>query len=172
MHISVTKWCIVGDDTGTFCDLWDWSINTNWLNSICQTLIINFHPLSQMTRWMNKKIVTSYWTHDFSTFPQRYKFHYLFKAGLHHSSLIRHQRIYMQFTYSPPENNMQFTYSPPENIYSSLTRHQRKYAVHLPTTRENMQLTHATRENMQFTNSPPEKICSSLTRHQRKYTVH
>ena len=31
VHISVTKWCIVGYDTGTLSDLWDWSINTNWL---------------------------------------------------------------------------------------------------------------------------------------------
>ena len=26
MHISVTKWCIVGYRTGTLWDLWDWSI--------------------------------------------------------------------------------------------------------------------------------------------------
>ena len=56
---------------------------------------------------------------------------------------------------------MKFTYSPSGKICSSLTGHQRKYAV-VPL---------ATRKNLQFTFLPPEKICSSLTRHQKKYSL-
>ena len=48
-HISITKWCIVGDETVALRDLWDWSISNMHTEENCQIMWCSRHALNRTT---------------------------------------------------------------------------------------------------------------------------